>query len=126
MIDITMLIVRANIRKPWAKQLQDLWFKDLVLLEVIPDIHFNMDDLKGDTYNHKVNHDIPIAQLLTEERNFELKVERQGVYGLIGKARNNQGEWDHVDSCFGFVGTDYLNSGYDEDIAQSTIKKVTL
>ncbi len=48
------------------------------------------------------------------------RIERDGVWGLIGEFWNGQ-EWEHADSCWGFVGDDWQNSGYDIDIMQATI-----
>lgn len=48
------------------------------------------------------------------------KIERDGVWGMIGEFWNGQ-EWEHADSCFGFIGEEWRNSGYDSDIMQAAI-----
>ena len=62
--------------------------------------------LKGDCFDPSVNPEIDPLIMLKEEREFERKVESEGVFGYalerwnpaIGKG------WEHVDSCWGFVG----------------------
>lgn len=50
------------------------------------------------------------------------RVEQDGVWGIVGQYRHApDGEWRPVDSCFGFVGDDYRDSGYDTDIKHATI-----
>jgi hypothetical protein len=65
-----------------------------------------LKDLKGDTYNHEVNPDIPLEQLQIEEKTFERQVETFGVYGYELQRWNSEIDkgWEHVDSCWGFVG----------------------
>lgn len=121
--DVTMQVVRANPKEPWATKLQEAWFANRVRLLAALDTDFQLEDLKGDTYNRKVNPDVPEERMAREELEFEERVERQGVYGLIGEVRTDETTWEHVDSCWGFVGEDYLNSGYDADIAQAVIQK---
>lgn len=123
MYDVTMLIVKANQGTEWAKELQKLWFNDLIRLVALNDFHYQMDDLKGDCFNPKVNNDISPIQLAIEEQAFEDRVNRLGVNGLVGEIRGSNG-WEHVDSCWGFVGEDFINSGYDADISQTTINAV--
>lgn len=65
-----------------------------------------LEDLKGDTYNPKAHPEIPLETLRQEEKDFEDLVEREGVFGYILETWNpepNHG-WEHVDSCWGFVG----------------------
>lgn len=72
----------------------------------IPDHDACMEDLKGDTYNPKVNPDIDPAKLAEEERHFEDLVNREGVYGYVLERWNPEpGKgYEHIDSCWGFVG----------------------
>jgi hypothetical protein len=66
----------------------------------------NIDDLKGDTYNPQANPDIDPAILAKQEQRFESVVYIEGVYGYILEKWNPEVGigWEHVDSCFGFVG----------------------
>lgn len=94
----------------------------LVRLDIRPDDTADMEDLKGDCYNPDVNPDISPSRLAREEKEFEDTVNRDGVYGLIGEYRTDEGEeWNHADSCWGFVGEGYKDSGYDTDIMSATI-----
>lgn len=76
------------------------------IIEVI-DHSYNLEDLKGDCFKPEVNHNITRTELLNLEQDFERRVESQGVYGYILEQWIpfvGHG-WDHVDSCYGFVGT---------------------
>ena len=66
----------------------------------------DLEMLKGDSYNPKVNPDIDPKILAQEERDFELLVEVAGVYGyVLEKWSPEVGEgWMHVESCYGFIG----------------------
>ena len=67
-----------------------------------------------------MNDDIP-ASRLERERQVEIeRVNRDGVWGVIGEYWNGR-EWVHVDSCWGFIGDDWRESGYDADIMRSTL-----
>lgn len=70
------------------------------------DFDLRMDDLKGDTFNRKVNPEIPEERMAEEERHFEELVEREGVFGYVLERWCPQIDagWEHVDSCWGFVG----------------------
>jgi hypothetical protein len=47
-------------------------------------------------------------------------VDRDGVWGIVGEYFDGE-RWQHADSCFGFVGDDWKNSGYDTDIMRATL-----
>lgn len=91
-----------------------------VRLRIVADDCCNFDDLEGDTFDPDVNSDVPRARLEREQKEFREKVNRDGVWGVIGEYFNGK-EWVHVDSCFGFVGEDWKESGYDIDIMRATI-----
>ena len=80
--------------------------KDAYRIIEVPDEYADMGDLKGDTYNPSVNDDIPIDELKRQEKDFESLVNNEGVYGYaLEKWNPDVGiGWEHVDSCFGFVG----------------------
>jgi hypothetical protein len=91
------------------------------ILEVL-DTDFDIENLKGDCFNPFVNNDRSIAQLRIEEVQFENKVRDEGVYGYILERWSPQFDtgWEHVDSCFGFVGNYETEKHYivDEYIQQ--------
>lgn len=91
-----------------------------VRLKIVPDEYADMDDLKGDSFNPAVNDNIPAARLAREEKEFENKVNRDGVWGVIGEYWNGE-KWIVSDSRFGFVGDDWKESGYDDDIKACTL-----
>lgn len=71
-----------------------------------PDSDFDYDNLAGDCFNPKVNPEIPIEQLKEEEQHFKDLIEREGVFGYVLERWNPEPNcgWEHVDSCWGFVG----------------------
>lgn len=43
------------------------------------------------------------------------RIDRDGVSGIVAQVRTALGQWVTVDSCWGFVGDDWKDSGYDQD-----------
>lgn len=91
-----------------------------VRLRVVPDDCVDLDNLFGDTFNPKVNSDIPLARLERERQAEVDRVNRDGVWGVIGEYFDGE-DWQHADSCFGFIGEDWKDSGYDVDIMNATM-----
>jgi len=89
-----------------------LFKKDNYRIVEFRDDHFNMEDLKGDCYNPEVNYDIAPETLKSQEQDFENKVYGEGVYGYELQEWNPEVDagWEHIDSCWGFVGA-YEESG---------------
>ncbi len=70
----------------------------------------DLENLKGDIYNPKLIKEMgykgTAEELRVEEIEFEELVNREGVYGYVLEKWNpmpGKG-WEHVDSCWGFVG----------------------
>ena len=65
-----------------------------------------MEDLKGDCFNPKHNPDVDPEKLKEEEKHFENLVNREGVFGYVLEQWNPEpGKgYEHLDSCWGFVG----------------------
>jgi hypothetical protein len=107
----------ARVRVKWA-ELED----DKVRLQILPDEMCDIDNLKGDTFNPKANPDVPVSRLEREEREFEGRVNSDGVWGIMGEYKCPCcGQWITADSVWGFVGDDWKNSGYDSDVMYSTM-----
>ena len=70
------------------------------------DIDYDLDNLKGDTYNQKVNPEIDKEDLKSQEKAFERKVAQEGVFGYVLESWNSAPGvgYEHMDSCWGFVG----------------------
>ena len=68
----------------------------------------------------KANTDIPASRLERDREEFIAKVNWEGVWGIVGEYFDGE-KWQHTDSCFGFVGDDLKNSGYDTDIMLATL-----
>ena len=71
------------------------------------DWHADANDLKGDCYNYeKFGYTGTREELLKKEKQFENLVSREGVFGYILEKWNPEtGKgWEHVESCWGFVG----------------------
>lgn len=71
------------------------------------DQHASLEDLKGDCFDYeKSGYTGTRDELAEEEKHFEDLVDREGVYGYVLEQWNpkpNHG-WEHVDSCWDFVG----------------------
>jgi hypothetical protein len=91
-----------------------------VRLRVVPDEMCSLEDLEGDCFNSQANPDIPASRLQRDREDFIAKVNRDGVWGIIGEYFDGE-VWKHADSCFEFVGDDWKNSGYDTDIMRATL-----
>jgi hypothetical protein len=74
------------------------------VVELQDTIYF-VDDLKGDTNPKYVDHITP-KELKEEELAFERFVEQNGVYGYSLERWNSEIDkgWEHIDSCWGFIG----------------------
>jgi hypothetical protein len=113
----------ARVRAAWEKA-EDA---GLVRLRIEPDDQYDLEDLLGDCYNPEVNTDIP-PERLEQERQWEVdRIDRDGVWGVIGEYRadvcpacGRGGEWKHGDSCWGFVGDDWKDDA-DVDIMAETL-----
>lgn len=86
-----------------------------VRLLIVPDHHYSLADLAGDCYRPECNPNVPRSKLDKEYAAFVTRIEVDGVCGIVAEYRDHNGEWEHADSCFGFVGDDWRDSGYDSD-----------
>lgn len=66
----------------------------------------DLENLMGDCFNPKANPDIDPEKLAEDEKHFLDLVNREGVFGYVLEKWNPEtGKgFEHVDSCFGFVG----------------------
>lgn len=120
--DVTSCILAAN-DVEHADSVQKLaYYHHLGLFRVraVPDEDYTFADLCGDTYNPEACPDIPAAQLAKEKKAFRSRVSRQGVWGFILEVRGSSAvAWgvpgESLDSMWGFVGADFVGSGYDHD-----------
>lgn len=94
----------------------------------IADETYSFDDLCGDTYKPELHPEIPAEKILEELEHFKDLVNREGVFGYELQVWNpnvNCG-WEHVDSCWGFVGqftpTEETFNHYIVDELKSQIK----
>jgi len=70
------------------------------------DTDYSLKDIKGDMFDHSYHPGFDAESLLEEEKHFEDLISREGVYGYELERRNPAvgAGWEHVDSCWGFVG----------------------
>lgn len=103
---------------------------------------WRIEDLEGDCYNPQANPDIPAGKLAAERRAYRRRVRNEGVWGAIVEVRSNpNAEWmqppvtvkqvwsEHygrhftcasgTDSIWGFVGEDFLGSGYEQQMCDT-------
>jgi hypothetical protein len=75
---------------------------------IIEDLDFmwSLSDLEGDSFDPKANPEISLENLKQQQRQFRAQVNNKGVWGYTLQKWNpevDQG-WEHVDSCWGFIG----------------------
>ena len=93
-----------------------------VRLRIVVDDCVDLDNLFGDTFNPQANPDIPESRLERERQAEIERVNRDGVWGVIGEYFDGE-DWQHADSCFGFIGDDWKDSGYDTDAMASALEQ---
>lgn len=50
------------------------------------------------------------------------RAERDGVWGIVAEYRDPvTGDWCHASSVWGFIGDDWENSGYDDDVRKAAL-----
>jgi hypothetical protein len=72
----------------------------------LPDHTLTWADAKGDRFNPKFNKDVSKKELKKQELAFEQFIDEHQAYGFMLEYWDptiGQG-WQHVDSCFGFIG----------------------
>lgn len=94
-------------------------YRIVELEDFLVDIEF----LKGDCFRPEINPDIELDELIEQERAFERKIESDGVFGYALERWNPEIGigWEHVDSCFGFVGRHETEEHY---IVQEFIEQI--
>ena len=104
-----------------------MYSDDIVRIRIEPDDSADLDNLLGDCFDPDVNSDIQ-PHVLARQRQEEIdRINRDGVYGIIGEYKCPCcGNWQQVDSCWGFIGDDWKDSGYDLDIKQAALDKAGL
>jgi len=91
------------------------------------DADYSLEDLKGDMFDHSYHPGFDAESLRDEERHFEELVSREGVYGYELERWNPavSAGWEHINSCWGFVGqyseTDESFKHYIVDEMKQTI-----
>jgi hypothetical protein len=72
----------------------------------INDTDYDLENLKGDCYSIEANPDVDAEKLKQQEKQFDALVEREGVFGYVLERWNPKPGrgYEHLDSCFGFVG----------------------
>jgi hypothetical protein len=92
----------------------------------VKDDFCSIDDLAGDMFNPDVNDDISPAILKKQRRSFVARVNRSGVWGAVAETWNGR-EWDDEsaghNSIFGFVGNDFIGSGYELQLLQEALER---
>jgi hypothetical protein len=96
----------------------------------VPDDHTRIDDLLGDYYCPVANPDLDAKQLEIDKKKMINRINEEGVFGYVLEKWNPDIDmgWEHIDSCWGFVGQYQENAlDYDHYIVnelKSQIKKV--
>jgi hypothetical protein len=90
------------------------------------DVFWSIDDLAGDMFNPDVNDDISPAILKKQRRSFVARVNRSGVWGAVAETWNGRA-WDDEstghNAIFGFVGNDFVGSGYELQLLEEALER---
>jgi len=87
---------------------------------LVEDETYSFEDLCGDMYNPEANPDVDVTVLARQKRAYRARVNRDGVYGSLAQVRNTPtGLWVTVESIWGFVGEDFIGSGYESDFIEN-------
>lgn len=86
-------------------------------IRIVPDECCTLDDLAGDTFDVAAHAStVPGGErtIRAQEKRFKQRIERDGVWGYILEHKvavcahcGQGGQWEAVDSCFGFDDSDY-------------------
>jgi len=90
----------------------------LLRFQVLPDEEM-YDDSYVDTWT-----DVSEEERVKEKLDLWRRIEREGVWGVVVEKHFHcdacgADRWDHVDSCWGFVGDDWKDSGHDLDFKEA-------
>lgn len=91
-----------------------------VRLRIVADCDVDVDNLFGDTYNPKVNDDIPASRLERERKEEIARVDRDGVWGVQAQYFDGK-RWETSDSCYGFIGDDWKGANFEVDAMKSAM-----
>ena len=81
----------------------------------------SFEDLAGDCFNPEVNEGIPAEQLKREEVNFKTRIRRAGKWAYQSQMWTGR-DWVVSDTIGGFVGWDFMGSGYELQVMQEALE----
>jgi len=87
----------------------------------VADDYYTFDDHKGDCFDPTINTDIDPKALKRQERNERARFNRQGAFYSIAEYWTGR-TWVETDLIGGFVGDDFIGSGYEYDLLSSAIE----
>jgi hypothetical protein len=118
--------LKTAIYQEKVNRLWDEYEDDRVRLLIQPDNDADLEFLEGDCFNPEVNKINP-ETLKRQEKEFIDKINRDGVWGIVSEVKCLCcGEWTQADSCWGFVGDDWKESGCDLDVKAAALEKAGL
>jgi len=83
---------------------------------LVEDDTYSFEELCGDVYSPEANPDVDVTVLARQKRAFRARVNKDGVYGSVAQVRETPlDEWVVIESIWGFVGDDFIGSGYESD-----------
>ena len=84
-------------------------------------------DLVGDCYDPDVNSDINASLLKKQENQERERISVEGVWcQTSGWRTDRDDDFELADSCGGFIGDDFDESGYSEDLKNAAITELAL
>lgn len=116
----TYAVRKAQVNAHWDRKES----AGLVRMTIEPDELCSYDDLAGDMFNPKANPDINPSLIAKQEKEFKDRIDRDGVWGIVTEYFDGEA-WQQADSCWGFVGDDWKDSGYDIDAKEAALDALT-
>jgi len=111
MIDITKKVFKHHNLTTDGAHFYAFWELGYTFIKIKTN-DYDIKDLCGDCFCPIVNPDIDKKQLMAEKRKFLDRVRHESVFGC-GLALNGEPIFEHM--IWGFVGDDYIGSGYDTE-----------
>lgn len=117
--DITKRVFKAHDIGFETPTFKAFWMQDYSII-AIQDTCTTEAELLGDMFNPEANPDIPHIQLKREEKAYKARIRKEGVWG-VGLAVRGAPLWETI--IWGFVGDDFIESGYDLDLIKTLSEK---
>lgn len=113
--DITRQVFKHNKVELSSPAFAAHWNEEYSIVKC-QDVHANVKDLLGDSFNPEVNNDIDPKLLKRQEKAEVARIKKHGVWGCGLMRKGERPDYDTF--IWGFVGDDFIGSGYDTELIE--------